>query len=86
MRELVDDLQHPIFPSLMGAILDEAYDQTWFRPLGANRRHEPSASQSRLRLGCLAGTFSPSRRQILSTRLSLTTQPAVVRDSSAIFR
>ena len=38
--------------------------------------HEPSASQSRPRLGCLAGTFSPSRRQIRSTRLSLTTQPA----------
>jgi hypothetical protein len=31
----------------------------------------------RPRLGCLAGTFSPSRRQILSTRLSLTSQPAI---------
>ena len=31
----------------------------------------------RQRLGCLAGTFSPTRRQIRSTRLWLTTQPAV---------
>ncbi len=30
----------------------------------------------RPRLGCLAGTFRPSRRQIRSTRLSLTSQPA----------
>lgn len=33
-------------------------------------------SQSRPRLVCLWGTFSPSRRQIRSTGLSLTTQPA----------
>jgi len=38
--------------------------------------HDPSASQSLPRLGCLWGTFSPSRRQIRSTRLSLTSQPA----------
>jgi hypothetical protein len=33
-------------------------------------------SQSRPRLGCFWGTLSPSRRQILSTRPSLTDQPA----------
>src|SRR5512132_2952630 len=33
--------------------------------------HDPSASQSLPRLGCLWGTFSPSRCQIRSTRLSL---------------
>ena len=33
-------------------------------------------SQSRPLLGCLAGTFSPSRRQIRSTRLRFTAQPA----------
>src|SRR3954467_11912656 len=38
--------------------------------------HDPSVSQSRPRLGCFLGTFSPSRRQIRSTRLSLTSQPA----------
>ena len=36
---------------------------------------EPSASQSLPRLGCLWGTFSPSRCQIRSTRLSLIIQP-----------
>src|ERR1700745_887909 len=38
--------------------------------------HDPSASQSLPRLDCLGGTFSPSRRQIRSTRLSLIIQPA----------
>src|SRR6476619_2543351 len=38
--------------------------------------HDPSASHSLLRLGCLLGTFSPSRRQMRSTRLSLIIQPA----------
>jgi hypothetical protein len=28
------------------------------------------------RLGCFVGTFSPSRRQIRSTRLNFTIQPA----------
>ncbi len=43
-------------------------------------------SHRRPRLGCLAGTFSPSCLQIRSTRLSLTTQPAPVRSSSATLR
>jgi hypothetical protein len=51
-----------------------------------SRMQDPSASQSRPRLGCLSGTLSPSRRQIRSTRLSLTTQPAVDRSSSATLR
>lgn len=37
---------------------------------------EPSLPQIRPRLGCLTGTFRPLRRQIRSTRLSLTSQPA----------
>jgi hypothetical protein len=37
------------------------------------------------RLGCLEGTFSPSRRQTRSTRPSLTDQPAC-RSSAAILR
>src|SRR5262249_456654 len=37
--------------------------------------HDPSFSHRRARLGCRGGTFSPSRRQIRSTRLSLTSQP-----------
>src|SRR5262245_46963200 len=37
---------------------------------------DPLVSQSLPRLGCLWGTFSPSRCQIRSTRLSLIVQPA----------
>ena len=37
---------------------------------------EPSLRHRRPRFGCLAGTFSPSRRHRRSTRLSLTCQPA----------
>lgn len=31
--------------------------------------HDPSFSQSLARFGCFCGTFNPSPRQILSTRL-----------------
>lgn len=39
---------------------------------------------SRPRFGCFCGTFSPSRRQIRSTRLALTSQPSL--RSSAVIR
>ena len=45
-----------------------------------------TASRSRPLLGCLAGTFSSSPRQMRSTRLLLTIQPACVRNSAEIFR
>src|ERR1700757_1173021 len=51
-------------------------------PLGFYRDHGleaeviNSSDARRPRLGCRAGTFSPSRRQIRSTLLSLTSQPA----------
>src|SRR5439155_5265432 len=54
----------------------KSYDQTWLGRSARSRMHDPSFSHRRPRLGCLAGTFSPSRRQIRSTRLSLTSQPA----------
>jgi len=44
---------------------------------GRSRTQEPSASQSRLFFGCFAGALSPSSRQIRSTRLTFTAQPAV---------
>src|SRR5207237_9558009 len=53
----------------------KSYDQTWVGRSARSRMHDPAFSHSRPRLGCLAGTFSPSRRQIRSTRLSLTSQP-----------
>ena len=43
---------------------------------GRSRMHDPLVSQSRPRLGCFWGTFSPSRCQTRSTRVSLTSQPA----------
>jgi hypothetical protein len=36
--------------------------------------HDPSLSHRRPRLGCFAGTFSPSRRQMRSTRFLFTVQ------------
>ena len=54
----------------------KSYAQTWFRRCGLNRTQEPSVSQSRPRLGCLAGILSPPRRQICSTRLWFTLHPS----------
>ena len=85
MGELVDDVEHADLAPLMGAILDEVVGPHVIAVLGPGRMQEPSFSQRRLRFGCLAGTFSPSRRQIRSTRLSLTSQPAR-RSNSAILR
>jgi len=45
---------------------------------------EPSLSHSRPRLGCGAGTLSPSRRQMRCTRLALTRQPSA--PSKAVMR
>jgi len=38
--------------------------------------HDPSLNQSLDLFGCFWGTFSPSRRQIRSTRFTFTAQPA----------
>jgi len=51
----------------VGAVRDEVLGRC-----GRSRTHDPSLSQSRPRLGCLAGTFSPSHRQIRSTRFLFT--------------
>ena len=42
---------------------------------GRKRMQDPSLSHRRPRFGCLAGTFSPSRRQIRATRFAFTRQP-----------
>jgi hypothetical protein len=64
--ELVDDVEHAKLPSVVGAVLDEVVrsDMVVMR--------EQSLSQSRPFFGCFWGTFSPSRRQILSTLLRFT--------------
>jgi hypothetical protein len=38
--------------------------------------HEPSLSHKHLRLACLRGALSPSRRRIHSTHLAFTSPPA----------
>jgi hypothetical protein len=60
----------------VGAVLDEVVGPDVIVVLGRSRMHNPSVDQSLPRLGCLSGTFSPSRRQMRSTRLSLIVQPA----------
>ena len=62
----------------------KSYAQTWFRRCGLSRTQEPSVSQSRPRLGCLAGTLSPweTRRQIRSTRLWFTLHPSPLQHGS----
>ena len=42
----------------------------------SSRTQEPSFSQSRPFFGCFPGTLSPSSRQMRSTRLTFTAQPA----------
>jgi hypothetical protein len=53
----------------------KAYDHTLFGYSDRKRMQDPSLSHSRPRFGYLLGTLSPSRRQILTTRLALTHQP-----------
>ena len=66
---LVDQGQQPHRPAVPGPDMDKAIGHTWFLFSGLSLAHGPSLSHSRPLLGCLAGTFSPSRRQIRSTRL-----------------
>ena len=70
-----DRSKQPILPTQEGlAVIEQA--KSVLREVGKldhicrNRTHEPSANHSRPRLGCFVGTFSPSCRQIRSTRLS----------------
>src|SRR6516225_12394927 len=83
MAELVEYVEHPVLATIVGAILDEVIGPHMIALL--RPQQDPLVSQSLPRLGCLCGTFSPSRCQIRSTRLSLIVQPAW-RSSSAILR
>jgi hypothetical protein len=61
-------------PDLSQLVLGVAVDRegrpvSWEVFPGRSRMHDPSLSHNRRRLGCLFGTFSPSRLHILSTRL-----------------
>ena len=54
----------------------ERPDHVWAYDFVQDRTHEPPASHSRPRFGCLRGTLRPSRRQIRSTRFAFTRHPA----------
>ena len=70
---------------LAALVLDEVVGPDLIGPLGSQAHARTVRQSSRSRFSCLAGTFSPSRRQIRSTRLRLTCQPAC-RGSAAIRR
>jgi hypothetical protein len=72
-----------VLPSCVLA-LTKSYDQTWLACSGRSRTHDPSLNHSRPRGFCFWGTFSPSRRQMRSTRSLPICQPS--RFSSAVMR
>ena len=75
-RELVDHVEHPEPAPVMGARFDKVVGPDVIAVLRPQSQARAVPILMRPRLGCLAGTFRPSRRQIRSTRLSLTSQPA----------
>ena len=82
--ELVDDAQHPERLSIVGAVGDEVIGPDMVGTLrpqtDARSVVEPETSAFRL----FGGTFSPSHRQIRSTRFLFTVQPPL--RSSAVIR
>jgi hypothetical protein len=76
MRELIDKVQHAIFSPIMRETLDKIIGPDVIGTLGAQPHARTIRQPQPPPLACFAGTFSPSRRQIHSTRLSLTTHPA----------
>jgi metal transporter CNNM len=77
--EFVDHVEHPVLPPIVSAILDEVIGPDvigTLRPQTDTGTIIEPQPPSLPRFGCLVGTFSPSRRQIRSTRLKLTIQPA----------
>ena len=82
--ELVDDVEHPELASVVGAVLDEVVGPDMVLVLRPQPHAGAVAEPQPAPLGLPGGTFSPSRRQIRSTRLWLTCQPAW--RSSAVIR
>lgn len=60
----------------------KSYAHTLPRYSGCSLMHEPSFSHSPPRFGCFCGTFNRSRRQIRSTHLWFTDQPAAIQQRS----
>ena len=57
--ELVDDVEHAVLPAIVGAVLDEVVGPDVIGMLRPQPDARPLVSQSRPRLGCFWGTFSP---------------------------
>ncbi len=83
-RRFIDQVQHAHTASIVSPRADEVIAPDMVRVVGLSRTHEPSLSHKRPRGFCLFGTFSPSRRQMRSTRSLPTCQPA--RCSNAVIR
>ena len=54
-----------------GVRLRRTQDQTWFGCSGRRRMYDPLFSQSRILLGCFAGTFSPSQSRCCADCINL---------------
>jgi hypothetical protein len=81
--ELVEHVEHPILACIVGAVLDQVVGPDMIALLRPQPNARSIGQPELARLGM--GTFSPSRRQMRSTRLSLIIQPAW-RSSSATLR
>jgi hypothetical protein len=81
---LVDHREHAEPSPIMGAILDKVVGPYMVRPARPQTNARSVVEPQLTALGCRLGTFSPSRRQIRSTRLWFTNQPS--RLSSAVIR
>ncbi len=68
VRELVDHVEHAVFPAIMGAVLDEVVGPDVVGMLGPQADAGAVGQPQPAAFGLLGGTFSPSRRQIRSTR------------------
>ena len=74
--ELVDQIEHAVFPSVVGSVLDEVVGPDMVRMLRPQADARSVVQPEPAFLRCFCGTFSPSRRHIRSTRLAFTAHPA----------
>jgi hypothetical protein len=83
VRELVDEVEHPDLATIMPARLDEIIRPHVITVFWMKTDAAAVVVPDPPPLGFLAGTFSPARRQICSTRLLLTNHPAAFSRVSA---
>ena len=59
MREFVDDGEHPVFPSIMGAVLDEVVGPNMVRSLSAQADARPVSDPEAALLRLFGGNLQP---------------------------